>query len=203
MLTTHEIDWKILNRDIDELVETPVIVRVNKFKEEAAKEFAQEISAAVANPQQVIPVVIDSYGGYCYSLFQMIDTIRHCPKPVMTIVEGKAMSCGSVLASCGTKGMRYMAPTSTFMIHDVSSGAHGKIEEIKADAKEAERIQKLFLGILDANAGKPQGYFEAEILKRGRADWYLTPTETQAVGLIDHVGLPTIKTTITVTQEIL
>ena len=51
-----------------EMRHNPVIVRVNKFDEDAAKKFDQEIARAHNTGQKVVPVVIDSYGGQVYSL---------------------------------------------------------------------------------------------------------------------------------------
>ena len=105
----------------------------------ASKEIIQK------HEQMVLPVVIDSYGGQVYSLMSMISDIQHSRIPVATIVQGKAMSCGAILFSFGTEGRRYMDPDATVMIHDVSSMGWGKVEEIKADAKEVERLnQKVY-----------------------------------------------------------
>ena len=49
-----------------ELKKNPVIIRVNDFNEDAAKKFQAEIAAAHNTGQDVIPVVIDSYGGEVY-----------------------------------------------------------------------------------------------------------------------------------------
>ena len=84
-----------------ELINNHVIVRVNKFDEDAAKEFQAKIAQAHNTGQTVIPVVIDSYGGQVYSLMSMISGIQHAEIPVATVVEGKAMSCGAILFSFG------------------------------------------------------------------------------------------------------
>ena len=55
-----------------ELKHNPMIIRVNKFDEDSAKKFSQDIAAAHNSGQKVIPVVIDSYGGQVYSLMSMI-----------------------------------------------------------------------------------------------------------------------------------
>ena len=91
---TSEIDPKI--KEI-ELRKQPMMIRVNKFDEEAAKKFAMEMGQAHNTGQKIIPVIIDSYGGQVYSLMSMISAIKHAELPVATIVEGKAMSCGAVL----------------------------------------------------------------------------------------------------------
>ena len=51
-----------------ELRKSPVIVRVNKFDEEAAKDFALDLAQAHNTGQKVIPVVIDSYGGQVFDV---------------------------------------------------------------------------------------------------------------------------------------
>ena len=119
------------------------MIRVNKFDEESAKKFAEQIGLAHNTGQKVIPVVIDSYGGQVYSLMSMIAAIKHSELPVATIVEGKAMSCGAILFSFGEDGLRFMDPNATVMIHDVSSMDMGKVEELKASAKEADRLNTI------------------------------------------------------------
>ena len=88
--------WKskisTLVKDI-ELRKPPVIIKVNKFDEKSASDFATKMSMAHSTGQKIIPVVIDSYGGQVYALMAMIASIRASELPVATIVEGKAMSC--------------------------------------------------------------------------------------------------------------
>ena len=84
------------------------------------------------------------------------------------------------------------------MIHDVSSGAWGKIEEIKSDAKEAERLQKSVYHMMAQNCGKNKTYFLKHIHDRGHADWYLEPDEALEHGLVDHIGVPQFEVDINV-----
>ena len=141
-----------------ELRKPPVIVRVNKFTEDSAKKFYHEMALAHSTGQKVIPIVIDSYGGQVYSLMTMISAIEASDLPVATIVEGKAMSCGAVLLSFGEQGMRFADPNATVMIHDVSSGGWGKIEELKADVAEAERLDEKIFTMMARNCGKKDDY---------------------------------------------
>jgi ATP-dependent Clp protease protease subunit len=143
--------------------------------------------------QSVIPVVIDSYGGQVYSLMSMISSIRNSEIPVATIVEGKAMSCGVILFSCGHEGLRFVTPEATLMIHDVSSGAFGKNEEIQASAKETNRLNQMIYTILADNCKKPRDYFTREVKRRGRADWYVTPNKAVKMGIADQIGLPKLQ----------
>jgi ATP-dependent Clp protease protease subunit len=184
-----------------ELRYNPVIIRVNKFDEEAAEKFSNQMSAAQSTGQTMIPVVIDSYGGQVYSLMSMIANIKASNIPVATIVEGKAMSCGALLFSYGTSGYRFMDKHATIMIHDVSSGARGKIEEIKADAKEGDRLNQLVYREMAANCGKEPEFFLKQIHDRSHADWYLDAEEAQSIGLANHLRVPSLKVKVDVSYS--
>ncbi len=175
-----------------ELRKSPVIVRVNKFNEESAKKFAQQMAQAHNTGQKVIPVVIDSYGGQVYSLMSMIGAIKNADIPVATIIEGKAMSCGAILFSFGEEGMRYMDSHATLMIHDVSSSEYGKVEEIKASADETERLNQIVYKMMAKNCGHEESYFLDLVHEKGHADWFLDAKEAKKHGLANHLRMPTI-----------
>ena len=173
-----------------ELRKPPVIVKVNKFNEESAKRFHQEMAAAHNSGQKIIPIVIDSYGGQVYSLMSMIAAIKSSELPVATIVEGKAMSCGAVLLTFGEDGMRFADPDATIMIHDVSSGGHGKIEELKADVAEAERLDQKIFTMMARNCGKKDDYFKKKVFNKKHADWFMEAQEAKRHGLVNHLRVP-------------
>ena len=185
-----------------ELRSLPIIVRVNKFDEDSAKEFQVAMAKAHSTGQKVIPVVIDSYGGQVYSLMSMISAIQSAELPVATIVEGKAMSCGAILFSFGAEGMRYMDNNGTLMIHDVSSFAMGKVEEIKSDAKEVERLNRKVYEMMARNCGKPDDYFLKMVHERGHADWYLDAAEAKKHNLANHLRIPKLTVSVDVNIEL-
>ncbi len=173
-----------------ELRKSPIIIRVNKFDEDSAKKFDQEIAQAHNTGQPIIPVVIDSYGGQVYSLMSMISAIKHSELPVATIVEGKAMSCGAVLFSFGAEGYRFMDPNATVMIHDVSSMDMGKVEELKASAQEADRLNTIIYTMMAQNCGKKDDYFMKIVDKKKHADWFLDAAEAKKHGMANHLRVP-------------
>ena len=181
-----------------ELRKNPVIIRVNKFDEPAVKKFHQEMAQAHNTGQKVIPVVIDSYGGQVYSLMAMISAIKHAELPVATIVEGKAMSCGAILFSFGDEGLRFMDPDATLMIHDVSSMEHGKVEEIKASAKETERLNTIVYTMMARNCGKKDDYFLKMVDKKKHADWFLDAQEAKKHKLANQLRVPTLNVDVNV-----
>ncbi len=176
-----------------ELRKPPIIIRVNRFDEKSANEFSHKMALAHSTGQKVIPVVIDSYGGQVYSLMSMIAAIKSSDLPVATIVEGKAMSCGAVLLTFGEQGMRFADPDATVMIHDVSSGAWGKIEEIKADVAEAERLDEKIFTMMARNCGKKDDYFKKKVFNKKHADWFMDAEEAKRHGLVNHLRMPKLK----------
>ena len=185
-----------------ELKHPPVIVYVNKFNEESAKEFSYKIGLAHNTGQSIIPIVIDSYGGEVHALMNMISCINSSEIPVATIVQGKAMSCGALLASFGEEGLRFMDKDATMMIHDVSAMAFGKVEELKSDAREAERLNKKVFTMMSRNCGKPDDYFVNLIHDKGHADWYLDAGEAKEHNITQHLRVPSLKGKVTVSFDL-
>ena len=175
---------------IDDL---PVIIRVRKFDETAAKEFSTLMMKAQNTGQPMVPVIIDSYGGQVYSLMSMISDIKHSKVPVATVVQGKAMSCGAILFSFGAEGYRYMDRDSTLMIHDVSSMNWGKVEEVKASADETQRLNKKVYQMMAKNCGHHRDYFLDIIHEKGHADWFLEADEAKKHNLANHLRIPEMK----------
>lgn len=175
------------------IVEEPVIIRVKEFTEESAEDFSKMISKAHTTGQPVIPVIIDSYGGYVYSLLSMISDIQHSSLPVSTICVGKAMSCGAVLLTCGNSGLRFCDPNATVMIHDVSSMAFGKNEEIKASSKQTDRLNKQLFRLMAKNCDKEKDYFLLKMDEKKHSEWYLNPQEAKKEGIINSISVPDIE----------
>jgi len=190
----------LLNKEAD-LKADPFIVRVNNFTEKAAAQFALEMGHAHNTGQSVIPVVIDSYGGNVYSLMAMISTVQQAQMPVAMIVEGKAMSCGSILSTFGNEGMRFCDPNATFMIHDVAGTGRGKTEEVKMCAKEIERLNEIVHKMMAQNCGKADDYFLKIADKKKHADWYFDAKEAKKHGIVNHIRVPKMTATVEVKIE--
>lgn len=181
-----------------ELRKQPVIIRVNKFDEDSANKFQLEVAQAHNTGQKVIPVIIDSYGGQVYSLMTMISAIKNSEIPVATIVEGKAMSCGAVLLTFGEDGMRFADPDATIMIHDVSSGGYGKVEELKASVDESSRLDDKIFTMMARNCGKKDDFFKKKVFTKKHADWFLDAQEAKKYGIVNHLRVPKINITVDV-----
>lgn len=193
------IDPLIKVRKYDDLLEQPIVVHVGDVNDAAALKFSEEFSKAHNTGQHIIPIVIDSPGGSVYSLLSMISDIESSKLPVSTICIGKAMSAGAVLLTCGNVGHRYIDPYGTVMIHDVWSATGGKNEEIKASAKETDRLQKLLFQKMAKNCGyENKEYFSDIVHKMSHAEWFLTAQEAKKHKIVDHIKIPCFSTKVSV-----
>lgn len=168
-------------------------ILVNEFSEYGVKNFKVDFDDLNNSSLPIIPIFIDSYGGEIYSLLAMLDIISTAVKPVATVALGKAMSCGSILLACGgSKSLRFVGPNSTVMVHDAATVSFGKIEELKADVGEAERLNIKIFEMLNNSCGKPKGFFQKLVAEKKHVNWYLDSKEVLKLGLADHIGLPVI-----------
>lgn len=197
MKVFYEIDPRIKSK-LSDLIDQPVTIRVTDFDEKSASEFAEDIADAHTTGQPIIPVIIDSYGGQVYSLLSMIAEIQASTIPIATIGVGKSMSCGSVLLSCGADGYRFMAPTSHLMVHDISGGKWGKIEELKSGIKQAEKLQKQIFQLMAKNCGHPANYFLDILHEKSHAEWFVSPSIAKQHNIINHIGMPSFRVSVDV-----
>ena len=68
-------------------------------------------------------------GGSVFAGLSIIDTIISNPIPVVSIVEGSAASAATLISVVCSE--RQIRPNSFMLIHQMSSGFWGKMEEIK------------------------------------------------------------------------
>lgn len=167
-------------------------VLVNEFSENGVKNFKIDFDELNMSGVPIIPVIIDSFGGEIYSLLAMLDIMSTSMKPVATIALGKAMSCGSILLACGTPNFRFVGVHSTVMVHDAATISFGKIEDLKADVGEAERLNNKIFELLNERCNQKKGYFQGLVAQKKHANWYLDAKEVLRHGLADHIGLPVV-----------
>lgn len=196
-----DIDRKIRFKKVEEFLELPRIIVVNNFNESDVNSFRNDFADALKTGQEIIPIVIDSYGGQLYSLLAMTDIIKTSTVPVATIVSGKAMSCGSILLSCGTEGYRYVGDRASVLIHPIRAGAFGNEDDINVKAKEIKRLTKVCYRMMAKNCKLDKNYFINKMKEKRNADWYLTPKECVDINLAQHIGTPMFNISVNVGVE--
>ena len=79
------------------------------------------------------------------SALAAIDIMESSMSPIYTIIEGYAASAATMLSIMGEK--RYMHKNAHMLIHQMSSGFWGKMEEIKDEMKNLKRLEKVITKI--------------------------------------------------------
>lgn len=143
------------------------------------------ISSILCLDDQTNPInlVINSEGGDVYSAIAIYDTIKHLSSTVVrTFGIGKVMSGAVLLLAAGAPGHRYVTPNCRLMLHMVSTGTEGPIEDIHVDLKEAQALNKTFVKLTVKNSS-----VEAGELWNNR-DKFLGAKEAVRLGLADHIS---------------
>lgn len=144
-----------------------------------------------------ITMHIDSPGGSVKSGLSMVDVMRYIKSDVATINTGMAASMGSILLSSGTKGKRSSLNFSKVMIHQVSSGAQGHVEDNRISQMESEKYNYILFKMLAENSGKS---FD-QVLESARRDHWLNSQEALDFGFIDEIIISDKTSSITKLME--
>lgn len=141
-----------------------------------------KLSDSIYKPKPIL-LYIDSYGGDAYAMFGFLNIMERSKVPIHTIVTGCAMSCGFIIAANGHK--RFAHKYSTFMYHQISSWTRGKVETIKEDLNEGNRLME----VLYSNLTNKTKLKKAKLLSvdKNRSDWFMTSNEALDFGVIDNI----------------
>lgn len=177
----------------DEMHHNTREIWVHDFTEKAAQRFrARVLKIAENDPNQLIPVYIDSYGGYVDALATMIETMNEVDNRFITICSGKAMSCGAILFSHGD--IRYVGDYSRIMIHNVSKMSWGDCYSLKAASDEAMRLNNVFMGLLAENCDITLDELQKRIRDATDSkEIWLSPNDAKEFGIADFVGTPNVQ----------
>lgn len=144
---------------------------------------AQLLFLQAADPKKDIYLYINSPGGSVYDGLAIYDTMQYITNDVQTVGIGLQASMGAFLLSSGTKGKRFLLPTSTVMIHQPSSGTRGKVTDQEIDLKESLRVKALLHQIMANNTGQKPSKIHDDMER----DKWLTAEEAKAYGIVDDI----------------
>jgi ATP-dependent Clp protease protease subunit len=132
---------------------------------------------------QDIKLYINSPGGSVTAGLAMYDVMNLIGADVQTYCTGICASMGAYLLSAGTPGKRFCLPSSTVMIHMVSSGTQGTVKDQRIALDEGERLND----VIHENMAKHCGISKKEMLAATERDNYLNAKNAKAFGLVDDV----------------
>ena len=147
------------------------------------------VSGAKFNPSNIdiemphIQILLSTYGGTAYDGISLYDAIKNSKTEVDITCFGKIMSMGIVLLLASKTRKAYR--NTTFMIHEGSSGAIGKISDMEDSVDEAKRLNDIYFDIIESEAKIPKAKLDE--IRKTRKDWYFTAEEALKYGLITEI----------------
>ena len=128
-----------------------------------------------------IYMFINSPGGSVSDGLAIYDVMNEIPCDVVTIANGMA-------ASMGSKGKRYVTPSTEVMIHQPLGGVQGQATDISLVADHIQKIKTKLATIMANNCGKEL----AEVTNDMERDHWMSGDQAKEYGIADHVGFPEI-----------
>lgn len=156
------------------------ILELNKNLKTVASEMIHAASV-LEIPIPEIKLHINSFGGSLFDGLAAVDYVRKSKAPVHSIIEGAAASAATLISVMAHK--RSINKHSYMLIHQLSSGAYGKFEELMDDMENnkalMDAIQKIYL----ERTKIPEKLLK-EMLKK---DIYFDAKQSLKYGLVDDI----------------
>ena len=156
------------------------------------KNFDQELSNSVVaqllfleadNANKDITIYVNSPGGMISSCLAIYDTMRYIKPNISTVCVGQAASAAAFILSAGTIGKRYALANARVMLHQVSAGTEGNIQDMRVQVKEFERSNEIMLKELSKIVKKSVTKLKSDLSR----DYYMSAEEAKKYGIIDEV----------------
>ena len=146
---------------------------------------AQLLFLDAQDPTKDIYLYINTPGGSVSAGLAIVDTMNFIKADVQTIVMGTAASMGTIIASSGTKGKRFMLPNAEYLIHQPRGGTGGGTQQtdMAIAAEHLLNTRNKLEKILAENSGKTV----KQIHKDAERDYWMSAEETLAYGFIDQI----------------
>ena len=129
-----------------------------------------------------IYLYVNTPGGSVSAGLAIVDTMNFIKSDVQTIVMGMAASMGTIIASSGTKGKRFMLPNAEYLIHQPMGGT-GQGTQQTGSAEQLLKTRKRLEQILADNSNRSL----EQIHKDAERDHWMDAKETLEYGFIDEI----------------
>lgn len=133
--------------------------------------------------KDIIKLIIDSPGGYIHTGFALYDTIKSLNSTVATYGRN-VQSMATIILAAGTKGHRYLYPSSRTMLHLPQAQLSGSSEDVKVQQKEVEFLKERMVDSLIACGAVKK---RKDILKDIEREFWLSAEETIEYGIADKI----------------
>lgn len=183
----------------------PVVISLaDEIDSDTATMIASQLRKAEDSGQPFIPFYIDSPGGSVYGLLSIVESMRRCKIPIYTFTSGLAASCAACVFCMGKR--RFMTRNARLLVHDVSVDFSGDTSmtssNIKEEANEMRRLNRMILRIMAENTGHPPNYFINLIKTRRNNDIYVDARQALEWKMATDIGFPLVRVVHTTAMNI-
>lgn len=168
------------------LLENRIINLVGEVNDALAYHVTSALMVMAEESDKPIQMFINSPGGSVMAGLAIIDVMKHIKAPVYTIVTGLAASMGAAILSAGEKGNRMALPNATVMLHQVSAGEAGNIQDMRVGLEFTEKLNNRLMTMIADNCGKTLKQLEKDTVR----DKWLFAEEALTYGIVDQVVRP-------------
>jgi ATP-dependent Clp protease protease subunit len=147
---------------------------------------SQMLYLEAQDPEKDISLYINSPGGMAYAGMAIYDVIQHVRPDVSTICVGMGMSAAAMVLCGGSPGKRLALPNARIMIHQGSAGTRGAPSDMEIQLREVLSLTRRMAEIIAHHSGKTVEQVAADIDR----DFFMTPEDAIAYGLIDDIIAP-------------
>nr|QFG71176.1 clp protease proteolytic subunit [Mammillaria albiflora] len=191
----EEDSWVDLN---EELNRNNIIFLCDELEAEISNEIMALMIYLGEDKTQSLYFFINSPGGEVINGIAIDNVMQLIRSPVMTICLGIAASMASYILAGGAYKKRVAFPHARIMIHQPSANLNKYKDEDEDEDEEVESIDLLyaeFTELLNLRETLARGYSKRTgkplwiISQDIERDVYMSATEAQAYGIVDHVGI--------------
>ena len=169
------------------LLQDRIIFLGRPIEDQIANLIIAEMLYLEANdPEKDIFLYINSPGGLVYSGLAIYDVMQYVRPDVSTVCVGMAMSAAAFILAGGARGKRMALPSSKVMIHQGTSGMRGAPTDMEIHLREALSAYKRMAEVIAHHSGQTFEKVRADMDR----DYFMTPEEARAYGIIDQVIAP-------------
>lgn len=165
--------------DVNHELSKSVIEQILKINHEDS----EKEKKVVDYKREPIKIILSSFGGSVYDGLAIYDVMRCSKTPIHTYGYGFIMSMGVGILLGGSK--RFLSKNSSVMIHDMSVGSFGTLENVKEYTKVMDNLRDLAEDIIldRTNIMKSQ----LDDIYEKKKDWYITSDEAVKLGIVHEI----------------
>ena len=130
-----------------------------------------------------VNLYINSPGGTVTAGLAIYDTMQYLKCHIQTICVGQAASMAALILAAGSRGKRFVLPSSRVLIHQPWGGVQGQATDIGIQSKEIIRLKKLTINYFAKHTGKEISQIAGDMER----DFYMSAEDAVAYGVADSI----------------